>query len=398
MAMAVALAALAQAACMTDQGIADAAIDSSTIIVPMFDAAPVRIDAAVRDAPPPLDARVADAFPCIVRGLNTNAATLSGCATPGFADGDRNATRFNNPVNAVLGPDGDIYVADSYNNRIRAVKPSGATRTVVDQENFRRPFGMAFTPDGTLYVETDENDLGEYTPTSGTLWIVDRSAKTAFVVLANVGRPHGMAALPDGRVVLADPLHHVVKLFVKSIVVGDAGPQPPTYAIANLAGSTDMPGYANATGGAARFREPTGVALLGTDRVVVADRGNNRIRVIDLGGKVENFAGIGQGKADGDALTEAQFDEPGDVAVDDAGNVYVSDLANHLIRKIADGRVDIIAGDGSGGYEDDNDLRVARFFGMEGIDIAGDGKTLWVADGTRGEDLPYHRVRIVKLP
>ena len=69
--------------------------------------------------------------------------------------------------------------------------------------------------------------------------------------------------------------------------------------------------------------------------------------------------------------------------------------SNFTIRRIRGGEVTTVAGTGEGGYADDDDLRAAKFFGLEGLAVA--GGQLWVADGSRGEDEPYHRVRVVEL-
>ena len=67
------------------------------------------------------------------------------------------------------------------------------------------------------------------------------------------------------------------------------------------------------------------------------------------------------------------------------------------LRVLADGAVATVAGAGTGGWLDGPRL-TAQFWGLEGLAVAADGRTLWVADGSRGEDVPYHRVRRVELP
>jgi DNA-binding beta-propeller fold protein YncE len=391
-----AVALAAAAACTAADEAPEAGIDARVIVAPPpIDAPPVVIDALIRDARPG-DARPFDfdAFPCVVRPLNQDVATLAGCGVPGAVDGARAMVRLDNPVNVVLGPDGDVYVADHGNHRVRAIRPDGTTRTVIDQEGFRRPWGMAFAADGSFYVQTDEDDEGRFDEESGTLWRVDRSGRTAAVVLSNVGRPRGMAALADGRIALADPAHHVVRLFVKTQVMD----LPPTYAVEALAGGEDRPGFVNATGAAARFNRPAGITALPDGDLLVADENNHRVRRVTLGGVVTTFAGRGGIGDDDGAAADARFNAPQDVAADMEGNVFVSDVDNHVVRMIAAGQVSTLAGDRTAGYEDSDDLRAARFFGMQGIEVAPDGKTVWLADGTRGDDLPYHRVRRIRLP
>src|SRR5439155_12701916 len=75
---------------------------------------------------------------------------LSGAAEPGYVDGVRGVARFHNPVGVAFA-DGKVYVADFDNGKIRVVSDDGTTGTVVAQQGFARPFGMAFAG-GTLSV------------------------------------------------------------------------------------------------------------------------------------------------------------------------------------------------------------------------------------------------------
>jgi sugar lactone lactonase YvrE len=322
--------------------------------------------------------------------LAEGAVTLAGSGLPGASDGPRDMAGFDNPVNVVMGPDGNIYAADFGNNSIRRITPSGMVSTLIEQSNFRRPFGMIFAADGTLYVQTDTNDTGGLSTTTGTIWRVDLDSGDATVVARNVGRPRGLAQLSDGRLVLAEGPRHSVLLLDP-----DAASPTPTL----LAGSNDaaLSGYVDGTGSAARFNRPQDVVVI-DDEIYVADRENHRIRKITLDGVVTTLAGSGTpGNQDG-SMAQASFNRPQGLARDDAGNLYVSDLDGYRIRKIdvGSGLVTTIAGSGTPGHLDAEDPMQAQFFGLEGIDV-GDSY-LYAADGSRGENEPYHRVRRVSLP
>ena len=90
-------------------------------------------------------------------GLTAGVSTLAGAGQAGYVDGNRDLARFANPVNVAYGPDGNLYVADFDNNRLRVVAADGTTATVIAQATFERPFGLAFGPDGTLWVSTDND-------------------------------------------------------------------------------------------------------------------------------------------------------------------------------------------------------------------------------------------------
>jgi sugar lactone lactonase YvrE len=313
-------------------------------------------------------------------------STLSGAAEAGYVDGRRGVARLANPVNVAFHPDGVVYVADFDNGKIRAVDADdGATSTVVAITGFQRPFGMALADDGTLYVSTDRDPEGNHGPMSGTIWRVDIEGRTAVPIAVRIGRPRGLAVLPDGRIAASDYSHHVIQLV-----------DPGTGAVTLLAGAWDAPGHADGVGASARFSTPYGVAYTGGE-LVVADLGNHRLRRVRLDGTVSARAGNGTaGYADGDAAT-ARFNRPQGVTATDGGDLYVTDTENYRIRRIRGSTVATIAGNGEPGYRDHDNPLEAQFFGMEGLSVRPDGSELYVADGTRGESQPYHRVRSVKL-
>ena len=311
-------------------------------------------------------------------------STLTGHWDPGYVDGPRGTARFANPVNCAVGPDGKVYVADFDNGKIRAVDAaSGQVATIVANEGFKRPFGMVFAGD-TLYVTTDKNTTSDQQgPMTGTIWRVDIGAKTATPLAEDIGRPRGLAALPDGRIVLSDYQHHAIQIF-----------DPGSRQLTPLAGAWDSQGMVDGAAAAAKFQEPYGLAVL-DGKVLVADAMNNRIREISLDGTVATLAGSTGGFADG-PVASAKFNRPQGVRVDSAGNIYVADTFNARIRKISGGTVTTIIGTGEAGYLDHDDALQAQIFGNEGLCVSGDGSRVFIADGGRGEDVPHNFIRVSK--
>jgi sugar lactone lactonase YvrE len=308
--------------------------------------------------------------------------TVAGSGDAGSADGSPAVARFNNPVNVAVAADGSVYVADFDNGRIRKIATNGYVSTLVNQANFVRPFGLAVTNAGQLYAQTDGNDLGEVNSSVGTVWRIDLSTGVATVVARNLGRPRGLAALPDGDLVLSDLKHSTISRL-----------NPTTGAVTLIAGKADTPGFADGNGSAAQFDRPYGVAVQADGSLLVADQNNNRIRRVTLAGEVTTYAGTGTaGAIDGPRLT-ATLNGPQDVAVDGSGRIYIADTTGHRIRRIVGNNLSTYAGNGVAGYVDADPLE-SEFFGLEGIDATKSGK-LWIADGTGGEDLPYNRVRVI---
>jgi sugar lactone lactonase YvrE len=318
---------------------------------------------------------------------NVVVATLAGSGLSGAMDGTADVATFDNPVSVILDPvTAALYVCDFDSGLIRSVEPNGTVSTLVSQRGFTRPFGFGYGADGSLYVDTDADPSGSRSNTSGTLWRLDTATGVASVLAADLGRPRSFAGVSDGRLLLADYQNARVRLL-----------DPSTGVVADLAGQYDCPGMADGVGTAAQFGTPYGVVPLPDGTFVVADFTNHVLRRVTLDGTVSPFAGDGgAGTVDG-SLLSARFVGPKALAVDYEGNVYVTDSVAHYLRRVGvDGMVTTIAGNGAAGFQDGNGSD-AQFFGMEGLTVTADGTTLFVADGTGGDLVPYNRIREVTI-
>jgi sugar lactone lactonase YvrE len=312
-------------------------------------------------------------------------STLAGTEEAAYVDGSRKAARFSNPVNVIY-RDGLLYVADFDNGKLRVIDvDTHVTSTVVSQKGFARPFGLAFANDGTLYVSTDNDSKGAHTDMSGAIWRVDIQGRSATLIADAIGRPRGIAVLPDGRLVAADRLHHVVEII-----------DPSNGQVTTLAGTWDSQGMVEGTGAAVRFASPYSVAVRSDGKLLVTDFDNHRIRVVGMDGSVSTFTGATPGFADG-AMVGAKFSHPQGISVAGNGDIYVTDLDNFRVRRIVGDQVQTIAGNGNGGYVDADDPLAAELYGIEGLSVVPDGSMLFVADGSRGEAVPFNRVRQIKL-
>ena len=139
--------------------------------------------------------------------------------------------------------------------------------------------------------------------------------------------------------------------------------------------------YLDATGRAARFNLPGGVAVDPTGRLFVTDAGNSRIRAVTPGGVVTTLAGSGEPLyADGTGAA-ASFSSPFGIAVG-GSTIYVADAGNHRVRAVTSaGKVTTLAGSGAGAHAD-GEPSVASFLGPSALAADARGN-VYVGDGFR---------------
>jgi hypothetical protein len=207
-------------------------------------------------------------------------STVAGDGTPGYVDGPANQARFDGPIGIALARDGRIFVADTYNVRIRVIGVDGMVSTLAGsgrpgaddglatEASFDTPSGIAIDASGTVYVADTGN---------GILRIVDQSGRVTTPAWAHGDgffRPIAIAVGPSMLETTADTDRelYVADEGGRIVAIRDNGE------IRTLAGG-DI-GFHDGPGPIARFRRPSGVALLGPGRLVVADTANALVRVV----------------------------------------------------------------------------------------------------------------------
>ena len=284
---------------------------------------------------------VVDTQANVVRKVTTSAVvtTFAGSGgAPAFADGTGTAASFSLPSGLAITSDGTIYIADNGNNRIRKITQAGVVTTVAGSATagsadgtgaaarFSCPTDVAVGPDDTLYVaDACNNTIRKVTPAG----VVTTIAGIPNVIGVNDGpcatarfnAASGIVMARDGSLYIADTNNHLIRKIDTSCTV------------TTLAGSTA--GFADATGSAAQFSRPRGVAVGGDNNIYVADTGNNRVRRISPNGVVTTLVGSGiAGFADGIGTAGTQFNEPTGLAVYANNTLYVTDMSNFRIRKV----------------------------------------------------------------
>lgn len=135
----------------------------------------------------------------------------------GFADGTLKTARFNFPLGLAIDPQGNLLVADSYNQRIRLVTPQGLVRTVAGTGAtvvLNQPQGVAVDPAGQLYVADSYNHRvrKQVIASLSTLAGGGMGLWDGLGAAAAFNRPGAVAVAPDGSLVVADTANHGIRL------------------------------------------------------------------------------------------------------------------------------------------------------------------------------------------
>jgi sugar lactone lactonase YvrE len=269
-------------------------------------------------------------------------STIAGSGTAGFTDGQGTSAQFNTPTGVAVDSAGNVYVAESGNNRIRKITPGGTVSTLAGSgtagyaegtgtnAQFYYPYGIAVDSAGNVYVaDTGNRRIRKITP-GGTVSTLAGSGINGYAdgpgSSAQFNTLYGIAVDSAGNVYVSEMLIHLIRKIT------------PGGTVSTLAGGTGgrssgTAGYADGKERMAQFNTPLGIAVDSAGNVYVADHRNNRIRKITPDGTVSTIAGNGSSGYNIGQNPNASF-RPDSVAVDSAGNVYVVDGANDRIIKI----------------------------------------------------------------
>ena len=274
-------------------------------------------------------------------------STLAGTAgAPGSADGTGIKAAFSGPTGLAVAASGTLFVADTGNQTLRAIKAGGITTTLAGMAGtfgdtnalgkaatFYSPRGLALDGASNLYVADAANNLIRLVSPLGTVanfagiagspgWAEGKGTTVAF------NNPVALAVNAAGTLYVAEATNHIIRMVT-------AAGQSST-----VAGTPQVAGYQDGPGATAAFNTPSDVAMDGAGNLFVADAGNQVIRKITAAGVVTTLAGTPgtAGFLDGAAAT-ATFNQPSALALDGLGNVYVADTGNGAIRLISSGGV-----------------------------------------------------------
>ncbi len=292
---------------------------------------------------------IADTGNSVIRKVDSSGkiTTIAGNGTKGYGgdSGPATSATLFSPDRAVADKAGNVYIADYYNNRIRKVDTSGTITTVAGTgtqgyngdgipavtAQLSLPGAVAVDTAGNIYiVDTWNNRIRKIDP-SGT---INTIAGTGFpgvlgdggpATSAQLNEPEGIAVDSSGNVYIADYGNSKIRKIDTTGTIN-------TFAGRGETGFGGDGGPATA----ATLNLPTGVDVDRAGNVYIADYQNNCIRKVDTSGTITTIAGTtvsGYG-GDGGPPTAAELSIPQDVAVDTAGHVYIADNNNARIRQI----------------------------------------------------------------
>jgi DNA-binding beta-propeller fold protein YncE len=244
-----------------------------------------------------------------VRGRHGRLSVLAGTGEKGFAgDGGPAAkAQLNGPHHLLLGPDGRLYVADTWNNCVRRIdlKTGIIARVAGTGEK-------GFGGDGGPALQARFGGIYSIAFRGGILYVCD---------------------LDNRRVRAVD-----LKAGIVTTVAGNGEKGVPR------------------DGGEARTQplvDPRAIALDSVGNLYICERGGHALRVVDTAGRIRTVAGTGEAgfAGDGGPALQARMNGPKHISVDGEGAVLVADTENHVIRRYTprDGMIRRVAGTGEKG-------------------------------------------------
>ncbi|MEK8019718.1 MAG: RHS repeat-associated core domain-containing protein, partial [Candidatus Parabeggiatoa sp.] len=302
------------------------------------------------------------------------------------------------PYDLAFGPDGLLYIADTYNHCIRRINEDGTISTIAgngspyfsgdgglaSEAEFHYPSGLAFAPDGSLYIADESNHRirrisvdGIVTTVAGRHFGFDGDGGPATSAL--LADPSNIAFDSEGNLYIADTFNHRIRhLSVNGIITTIAGSGQTGYFGGGFSGD-----YWRAT--EAELNKPEGIALSPDGSLYIADRNNQRIRRVNVEGIIETVAGNDERNYDcNEGLATAVYlSYVEQITVSPDGQLYIA--SNRCIRRVQeDGTIHKVAGNkaSSGNHLDGGLATTTSLSNPKGMTFGPDGH-LYFIDSNR---------------
>jgi uncharacterized protein (TIGR03437 family) len=276
------------------------------------------------------------------------------CGTPGFLGdtGQANVAELNNPSAVAVDQKGNVLIADTSNNVVRIVAPSGIINTFAGSNSqgagytgdgglatngkLDAPDALAIDSNGNVYITDPANNVirkvnstQQCTTTNGVS-VCGSYFSTAVGLGSSSGilnHPNGVAVDSAFSLYISDTSHRVFK-FANSTLSVLAG-------TGNIGGGPNIGDNGPAT--KALLNDPIGMAVDAANNVYITDANESRVRVVAPNGIITTIAGSGQFgfTGDGGLALNASLDFPHAAIPDGNGNIYVADTENNVIRLLS---------------------------------------------------------------
>lgn len=268
--------------------------------------------------------------------------TLAGLGSYGFADGDGTAAKFNTVQSLTVDRDGNLYVADYGNYRIRKVTPTGTVTTIAGNGTNAALDGTGvqaklMVPSG-ITLDRDQKHLYVCEYTGGRIRKIHLDNQNYVETIAGNGLNTsvdgiGTAATfnrPGGVVIDDNGMLYISEVTGRRVRRLDTA----TRQVIGWVGNGTYNPYISASGTSASLTGPRGLAMTPYGYLFIADSGGHRLRQVAPNHDVVTLTGNGIGALVNGPAETAQLFNPMGVAVDASGTIYVADYNNHRIRKI----------------------------------------------------------------
>jgi len=290
--------------------------------------------------------------------------TIAGSGTDGYSGdgGAAQAAQIGGVAGLAVDAAGNVYFADTWNQRVRMVAASGEVTTVAGNgasgdtgdggaavaASLLWPAGVAVDASGNLYISSGSR-VRKVSPGGG----ISAFAGTATAGFAGDGgpaasaqltEPHGLAVDSAGNIYIADSGNFRIRKVARDGTI-------TTVAGTGLAGYTGDGGPAVA----AQIGYVHALAFDGAGNLYFSDPYNHCVRRISTSGTVATVAGGTFGAAgDGGPAVQGQLRYPYGLVADRLGDIYIADLLNQRVQVVAaDGRIFTAAGNGVAGFNGD---------------------------------------------
>jgi uncharacterized protein (TIGR03437 family) len=322
------------------------------------------------------------------RGGTLRTIGLNGLSTPlagnggfhAFAEGSPASNAFlASPNGLSVDSAGNLYISDSGNYRIRRVSPAGNVFTLAGnglpacaadgspavRTSLGAPASVAVDPSGATYYSDSTCGTVVKLKADGTVSIV--AGKDG-----SLSSPLGIAFDTAGNLYIADSGNQRILKIAPSGTVS-------TLAGNGQRGSSGDGGLATL----ASLNDPSGVAADTHGNVYIADRHNNRVRIVTPDGNIGAYAGSGRSGFSGDAgpAVSASLAAPYGIFLDAAGNLYIADEGNQRVRVVSPaGIINTIAGSGQPGFSGDGGPAVSATMQFPKQAVADARGNVYIAD------------------